>query len=355
MSEQEPKPLQWFPLESLIECIVEHGDQDALNELHDHRTVFTFGVKTRLRLVEYLDCLRNLEAKRGEDRIADHAYDLTVAKFSRLPSTDEAPRAGTDCRRYFRPFVERMKKDPVRKMGGVVLLDEYRAAQRLQGLVGWHFKLSLRESGRRECPGMSRYDWKLSTGTISVLMPKSLAGRRRGEWLNANIQDPDAGRPDENHRVQDIVNQHFGHQFEPLDENAAYGQVASDTDKDASADDLIEALAEEKAERQAELSRRIRGLTRASLKKMIRAICNELMEEESGEEEIAKSYCIGKVEFSRFAGTRWAARKSVPVLWANLAHLIASREDFGEVARAAGIWPKVERIAGMSTARRVSP
>jgi hypothetical protein len=347
--------LRQLSLVDLISRIVDHGDPNALSELHDHRTVFALDNKGRMRLGEYVDCLRRMEAVRGRERIAEQAYDLTITKFSRLPPPGEAPRSGTDCRNYFRPFVESHRS---RNSQRSFLRDEYAAGQRLQGLVAWQFHLSLRECLRHGCPGMSRYAWSLPTGAISVMMPLWITGRRRREWLEANIPDADASRTGESQRVQEIVSRRIGTHMEALEDNTACGEAAQAACQQASGmggvplvEDVVEALAAEKAERKAELSPGFRRLPDATLKQLIHDVCDSLMRD--GDDRVsAKPSWMNKVEFSRFAGTRWTARRSVPVLWANLAHLLASRREFVEAARAAGVWSKVSGIASRATTRR---
>lgn len=340
-----------LPLIDLIRCVVEQGDRNALEEFHEHRTVFTFDGKGRLRCAEYIDCLRVLEEVRGETAIADGAYDLTLTKFSHIPGPIATDQSATDCRKYFRPFVERMVTHRGRHPQMSSAFEDNAAAQCLQSLVAWHFHLSLLETIRHACPGMSRYAWNLPSGRISVLMPQSLAGRRRRLWLDANIPNPDARRAGENQRVQDIINRRFGPQMEALHDNTDYGDSVCTRGQHSAGnsgyeivEDLVDSLAKEKAQRKQELSPRLRCMEDADLRTMIHLIFDELQESRGTVRLNPIPHRLGKVEFSRFAGLRWAARKTVPVLWANLAHLLASREEFVDAARTAGVWRKVEDI-----------
>lgn len=349
----EGNHLRRLSLIDLLARVVSYSDQDALTEFHDRRSVFVFSDRGRLLLAEYVDCLRCNEAERGKGQMAEHAYNLTITKFSRLPPPGEAPGSGTDCRNYFRPFVERHRDSM-----SSVLQGEYTAGQHLQRLVARQFHLSLLESLRHDCPGMSRYEWKLPTGTISVLMPLSVAGRRRRNWLEANIPDAEGSRPGESQRVQDIVNRCFGAQVEGLEDNVEYGEAAQAQSQQVStmsglpvAENVIEALATEKAERKAELSPGLRRLPESALKQLIHDICDTLMSDGAGKKSPRPAW-MGKVEFSRFAGTRWTVRRSVPILWANLAHLLASQEDFVDAAKSAGVWAKVDDIVTRAPTRR---
>lgn len=345
-------------LVDLIGCIVDSGNRAALFEFHDHRTAFRFNGSGPIRLAEFVGCLRGQESVHGNGAAAGHAYDLTIAKFSHLPTPDGSDHRATDCRKYFRPFVRQMLADRNAGIWSSDIQEEQAAASRLQQFVVRHFHLSLLEALRHELPGMSRYEWKTPSGTISVQMPKAFEGRHRREWLTANILDADAGRPGENQRVQDIINRRFGLQVESIDGNPMLSASLHSPDHNVpaigswqTAEDIIDALAEEKVEKKCQLSNGFRCMSDEALRDVIHTICDNLMVDRRSDATRARPFWMNKVEFSRFAGTRWAARKTVPTLWANLAHVLACRDDFVEAAREAHVW---ERLQDMTATRKAS-
>ena len=89
----------------------------------------------------------------------------------------------------------------------------------------------------------------------------------------------------------------------------------------------------------------------AALRNKIHQIFALLAEEELADGDIAGQVGMDKVTYSRFAGTRWGARTSIPDLWANTAHVLASNPDFVGAARR-GVRARVEEIIRVTGGKR---
>lgn len=346
---KEDSSLRRLSLVALISEIVREDNRDALREFHERRPVFCFRTQHSLLLIEFVERLRQALTRTEDGRFADDAYELTVDKFSRLPNEDaQCPGNGPDCRWYFRPVLAGMEEPP----GGTASLEqEQLAARALQGLVWRHFHLSLLEVRRRGASGRTRYVWSLPGGSISVMMPAGITGRTRRTWLAQHVNSPDPRRPGEQQRIQAIVNEVTGPVYSSFDDAVKYEvdvtQVHNDvkwTDGSALVRDLAKTVAQEKAERIAEQRPSIRAMGAEALRDMILRLFAALTSEDFSDGDIAREFCIGKVAFSRFAGTSWHARQSIPDLWANTAHVLAGNPAFTEMARDSGVWDRVSQV-----------
>lgn len=351
--------LRSLSLVDLVAQIVE-GNEAALREFHEERTVFSFREDRALVFVRYVDRLRG-NANESGTTVADEAYSLTVDKFRTLSTVVASPgdkrlaaRTGPDCRTYFWPFLYAMERLRARQPSSSLLDEECAAARMLQGLVRRHFRLSVLECYRRACPGMSRYVWQLPTGRIAVMMPEFISGRARKTWLEAYVDAPDPLRPDESQRVQNIINERLGNAV--VSSDCCETQVPEEADNAARRyfddpdliTDLAGAVAKEKADSIEEQRESIRTMWPWDLEAMIHRIFRTLSEGECRDKEIADAFDLSRATFSRFAGTRWGVRSSIPDLWANTAHVLAGDRRFADAAKTVGVWPGVERMSRAS-------
>jgi len=370
----ELKPvLGQVPLAQLITRIASHGDTLALAEFHNHRTPFRWRGGESYRFVEFLGRLRDLpQARRwcGTDPLAlERAYDLTVAKFSNLPRATEQSQVnadadvkypGPDCRYYFTACMRQIR----RKLGEMTTADdiqqEYVAARCLQGLVMRHFMLSCLDCRRRSPGRVSPYFWSVDGVTLCLYMPSAMSTRQRQEWLKAHITDIDPIRPDERHRVQEIIDNLILRR-EPRSTHHALlervsAQLARSQDmpeaivEQLASQGLAKTVAEEKA-RNIELQRpAIQALGPENLACMIRTIFDDLECGRFQDGHVARAFGLSPASFSRFAGSRWARASrtdgisSIPDLWRNTAQVVAMHPDFTETARETGVWATVQEV-----------
>lgn len=356
-----------LPLVELIELIAHHGDLAALRELHEHRTIFHHKRGPGLRLVEYLQRLRESSVAQrlcGHNaNILDRAYDLTNDKFSRLPGNPasrgrrQAARGrqrGPDCRYYFRAFLEYVAQNA--KTSRSALEAELFAARRLQTFVYRHFLFSCKDAARQE-PGASRtFFWRVNGRGIRVWMPSDMSRVQCKGWLKANVEAPDFRRPGERKRVQGIIDQRLGRPA-VLRFSQALGEKAGRMSKcqsipwsvqhEMSTGGLAAAVAREKAQAIHRQRPAIRRLGPDQLARMIRCIFEELAAGTYKDSEVAHEFGLSKPTFSRFAGSRWSRRDTsatvIPDLWRNTAQVLAGNAVFTESAKAAGIWDQVIR------------
>jgi len=358
----------------LAELIADDSDRAALGEFHNHRSVFKWQGQS-LRLVELLDKLQQSERAWewcGRDSaILDKVYDLTLSKFSHLPSDQDekaiseeisggpVKKEQPDCRYYFKAFVTYATKRINSNVKTSELDQEMQSAKFLQNLVMRHFYLSCLECQRRAQDLVSRYTWEVNGQTLSVWMPTYLTAHQRRQWLKANIDDADSSRPLERERIQAIVNRCLMlRRLVPLDEVhlrdrnvAAEPSLSFSVLHDISVQGLAEVVADEKADNIEAQRRSIRSLGKRKLSQMIRQIFEDISCEDYDEKRIAARFGLSTATFSRFAGRRWyketghQQRYSIPDLWLNIAQTLAGHAAFVEAARAAGIWTQVEKIA----------
>jgi hypothetical protein len=303
-------------------------------------------------LTEYVSELRNAVACRGRENLADEAYNATIDKFSRLLANGSGP----DCRNQFRAFLHYMNTRYPRGTCGQ-LKEEKIASKVLQGLVTRHFQLSLLECHRNGSVCVSRYEWVLPKGRLSLLMPIQIRGLDRRDWLEANVPHPDPRRPDERRRVQAIIDEKAGsgqfvsidtltgHEFEA---GSQYGDGCMSTfAASISVVGLAQAVADEKAANIDAQRDAIQSLGAVSLKRMILRIFTDLSDGCYHEMDIADEFLLAKATMSRFAGSRWdrANGGRIPDLWANTAQVLSRAEDFMEAAQDAGVWACVARTA----------
>jgi len=349
-------------LVDLCKRIIEEADTEAIREFHDHRRPFRAQSGQELSFIGFLDLLCGTPYARrlANDgrQVVERAHDLTVDKFTALPSrTKEGEHAksnGVDCRYYFRAFVEQMRKWSEVHGNATPLQCEIAAATHLQRFVVRQFRNSCLEARRHGNPARTRYAWRVGGQSIYVWMPTSLSGHARRHWLEANIDDPDATRAGERERIQATIDHRLGvPRHVPLEDDISCGVNPRRTglgtpplDEQIRTEGLAATVAQEKVENIEKQRPAIRALGGDSLQRLIRRIFQELSEERYEEQALARAFGLSKATLSRFAGSRWRLGRSgrVPDLWLNVAQTLAGHSRFVELARDAGVWDRVEAL-----------
>jgi len=347
----------------LAERIVQHGDRSALKEFHDYRTLFKIGGSPSMLFVDFIDELRSkpwvLKWIDHNQLVLETAYDLTVDKFSHIPSEEKSgerpKKERPDCRHYFKAFLGMATNWRANTSKGNPMLEEVGAARVFQKLVIRHFRLSCMEALRGSNPMMSRYAWPINGAVINVMMPTSMTGRKRAEWLTAHVKNPDPQRGGEKQRVQSIINERLGRpRHVGLTRRAGqdlFGRSADTPlevlmEREIHVHGMASVVAEEKAECIAYQRPAIQALGESSLKKLICQVFETLSTDQYEEKRIAERFGLSRPTFSRFAGSRWRNDPSSrpPDLWRNVAQTLAGHATFVEKAKEAGVWPKVKEI-----------
>ncbi|MCO6438542.1 MAG: hypothetical protein J5J06_15735 [Phycisphaerae bacterium] len=367
------RPLRASSLLCLIALICHSGDRRALEEFHGYRPVFRFRGGPPSLLVKLLDSLRREYATRrlsGDDpSVADRGYDITIDKFTNLPGAPRqgAPvkQSGSDCRLYFGTVLRHGEAWRRSHPSADDLQEETAIARYLQRLVVRHFYLSCLDAKRSLDRTRTRYAWSVGGGVVYVWLPSRLPGNQRRAWLEANIDDPDPARPGETKRVQSIVNLRFGW-ASTLPLGSKVNRLPTDRAEDAplrwllerevSIRGLAETVADEKANNLARQRDAIRAIGCHNLRRLILRVFEDLSRGCYRDSAVASAFDISKATFSRFAGSRWQtnSKSVVPDLWANTARVLAHHSEFVEMAREAGVWPKIEVIVRADN-RRCSP
>jgi hypothetical protein len=331
------------------------------------RPLFRTREEPRLRLHEYLEVLQIWASGRTWPHskafeTADKAYDLTMDKFTNLPSASESSeqslpsvgrklkRPGPDCRYYWRAFLHHTEQEFANKPPGIKLEEETKAATILQRFVRRHFLLSLLEAKRSTNEFWSRYTWRIGDYSICVWLPKFLKGKDRRAWLEENIKDPEPTRLDERERIQRIIGGRFANMaFVPLQdslhEDPAYTVIGESLDRSQFGFSLARFVADEKSADIENQRRSIKNLGAEKLKQLVLRIFEDLDAGSFQDHRIAEDFELSKSTFSRFAGSQWRASDTdyIPDLWLNTAQVLSTRPEFKEAAVEAGVWGEVEK------------
>ena len=353
----------------LADRIARESDCGALHELHDRRKVFCYRGGELLRLAEFVDRLRREDHSRswcgGDSGIVDRAYDLTIGKFSNLPSAhNERPchtqrPEGPDCRRYFQAFLEYVG----RQGGGEGLTGEIQkeqaSARLLQNLVTRHFYLSCLECRRSSQKFARRYLWKVDGHVLALWLPLEVPFRASRMWLEANVGEVDPKRPGERQRIQAIVDELTTRtSIVSLDRENEAQAVAPpspggfSSEDDAFVTDLAETVAEGKVRGIQRQRPAIQALGADRLRQLICQVFDDLAAGSYEPVRMAGLFGLSKATMSRFAGSRWSDRPpealqmSVPDLWRNTAKTLAADDRFMSVVRSVGLAGRIEKVLG---------
>lgn len=356
----------------LTELIANNSDRKALQELHNNRTVFYYHSEQALRLSEFADQLRQSERGRRwcnhNAQILEKAYDLTISKFSNLPSRKRSGRDvkldGPDCRYYFEAFVKHAAKKIDAKSYHKETEQEMQAAELLQKLVVRHFRLSCLECCRTACELTRRYHWKLNGYNMSILLPIQIPPRECRKWLADNIPDVDPARLGERDRVQAAVDRLLTKRkvisLEDVDEDKIAVRdipLHTEIEHEMTVRGLADVVADEKAENIKHQRPAIQRLGRDKLRHMIHQVFDSLVRGKYEAMNIADSVGINRATFTRFAGSNWSAQAgkrrdlAVPDLWLNTAQTLANHRVFAKAAQAAGVLVRVKEILEIGTQR----
>ena len=358
--------LQTLSLLGLARLITADSSSAALEEFL-LRPLFRTREKPRLRLHEYLEAFRIWASGRTYPHsktfeTADKAYDMTMDKFTNLPSASEfseqspqsvgrkLKRSGPDCRYYWRAFLNHMEQEFANNPPGSKLEEETQAAAILQRFVRRHFLLSLLEAKRSTNEFWSRYTWRIGDYSICVWLPKFLKGRDRRAWLEEKVKDPDPTRLGERERIQRIIGGKFATMAyvplqEGLHEDTTDAIIDESLDRSHFGFSLARFVADEKSADIENQRRSIKNLGAERLKQLVLRIFEDLDADTFQDHRIAEDFGLSKSTFSRFAGSQWQASDTdkIPDLWLNTAQVLSTRPEFKEAAVEAGVWGEVEK------------
>jgi len=361
-SDRSKLQYETMSLLTLITRIASYDDMDALNEFHEHRTVFRNREHKPMRFVEFLNYLRKDLANRqwagfDGDKLSEMTYDLTLDKFCNRggkmlsPGIINVPIDGSDCQLYFEACSQKILSSFENKPPHDEFKKEIRAAKILQGFVARHFYWSRLEAERSLNKFWSRYDWMVQGKRITVYLPAFLRSRRRREWLEKNIDNVDVSRPEEKERIQAIINRELEKEsFVPLSEALAVESKNTPPFWEQPINHLpltlSQVVAQEKADNIAKQRFSIRKLGPEKLKRLITRILVDIAYDEYEPQETARDFDLSNSTLSRFAGIYWDMHKNFPIpdLWQNVAGVLTTHPIFREIARETGYLKKAEEV-----------
>jgi hypothetical protein len=359
----------------LIQRIVIHSDRLAIKVLLETRKLFRLRDEPSLLLPEFLMKLRDRLAPPerfdiDKGKVADCAYDLTLAKYSNLPELsqenpdqdDYSSRAkGPDCRNYYRAFLRcvqcRIDQGETRNQAQ----EEASVASLLQGLVYKNFLFSRLEC-ERATPFSVRYTWNVAGVRLILWYPSYMSAREFREWLKENVRDLNPGAPNEQRRIQELVDSNLPRGYHiPLDERGP--EQASVVEEGPSSVEFYEGLAftgsladtvaQEKARNIQNLRPAMRRMGRRNLERCVLQIFSSLAAGDYNATRVAEQYGISKAALSRFAGTAWFEKTKergsvrIPDLWRNTAMVLAGSPVFMETVLTSGVAGTLEEVLGL--------
>lgn len=328
-----PAQFRQCSLEQLLGRVLE-GDRQALEEFISQRTVF----EMTYTFAEFLRELRRRTLPAWSDvGVVDAAIDSLVDKFSVL-----GDNAAKDCRQYYRMILDSVQ--------GSALEKELQLAHVLTRYVRRHFSYGLKEAARSG--EWTRYEWGVNGGSLQVLLPRTLSGSQRRQWLVSNIGEADASAPGERSRIQSLINEKLGESSfydESRVTEMAMGQSPvspRDAIERLNPTQLRDALIDEKCDAIDAQRPAIRSLGLKGLGNLIADIFEGISQGDYRDAEIASRHSIDPATFSRFAGTRWRTKENatVPDLWRNFAQLLAREPLLAEACERAGVWARVATV-----------
>jgi hypothetical protein len=352
----------------LIKRIAHDADAAALQELHDHRRVFSWGDSGALRLTEFLDQLRQSQLTRSwcahDANTADRAYDLALDRFSVLQA--EPPAGGTaakraarlkrhrvDCRSYYVALLRHVQQVLGERGTVSPIQEELLVARALERLVYRHFRLACLEAARRDSPAR-RFRWQVDGVTVTLWMPRWMSPGQCRRWLSDHVTGPGQVMRSARQQIQALIDRELNVHMRARGQADMFAEAVVDAVAEAAPslvasqrviiDGLAAAVAEEKIQCIEQQRDSIRRLGPRKLRRLIITIFGHVLGDSRSDAELAAAFNLSKTAYSHFAGSRWfanARRRVIPTLWKNTAQVIAANEAFAEAAKAAGVWDRV--------------
>lgn len=356
----------------LVWRIVEDSDRLALKVFLDTRKLFRLKEKTSLLLPEFLLRLRDRLAPPqrfdiDQGKLADCTYDLTLAKYSNFPDSpkkkpnpdDYSPKAsGIDCRNYYRAFLRYMQYLIDHGEIGNKSQEESYAGKVLQNMVYNNFLRSKLEC-KRDTPFSIRYTWEFEGVRFTLWYPSYMTAKKFREWLKVNIKYVNPEAPNEQGRIQDLIDANLKRGYHISLDKGRMGETLGTEEECPSIElheglvfvgSLAEAVAGEKVKNSDKLRPAIKRLGEKAIKSLILQIFSDIALGEYEATQIAQHYGISKATLSRFAGSMWFEKTeynksvTIPDLWQNTAGILAGNHVFMETVLTSGVAGKLEEV-----------
>jgi hypothetical protein len=320
------------------------------------------------RELTVIDHLTKLAARRSNydgPLVDDIAWDLMVDAFSHLPEVLEsaAGRSGrgtrVDCRWYFRALYRRLSK--VRRRLHAAGVEELANAMRrtVRRFLNRQYIRSRKEAKRRESTS-SRYALTDHGKSFEVYVPRDLYGLKRRQRMTQIAASVDPTVADARAQIQQLVDQQIGtRQVHSLDDKVAAGLAVNQLlpwplEYGLSVEGLIETTRQEKEAMSPFLPPSFQKLGREKRWNLITEVLEILATGQPLElSKLAAKYAMNKVSLWRLCNNMaWDedGEPHVPLLYRNIASLLAQYRPWVEAAKAAGVWDRVDDIVGTQNA-----
>jgi hypothetical protein len=356
----------------LVRRIVEGSDRLALKVFLDTRKLVRLRDEPPLLLPEFLLKLRDRLAPPqrfdiDQGKLADCIYDLTLAKYSNFPdlpqkkpdSSDYFHRAtGPDCRNYYRAFLRSMQYLIDHGEIGNQAQEESLAGRVLQKKVYKNFSWSKLEC-ERNTPFSIRYTWNVEGIKLTLWYPSYMTANEFREWLKVNIKNVNPEAPNEQGRIQDLIDANLKRGYHISLDKGKMGETLGTEEECPSIElheglvfvgSLAKAVAGEKVKNSDKLRPAIKRLGKKAIKSLILQIFSDIALGEYEATQIAQHYGISKATLSRFSGSMWFEKTgdnksvTIPDLWQNTAGILAGNHVFMETVLTSGVAGKLEEV-----------
>lgn len=303
---------------------------------------------------EFIKQLRENDS-RFDDPLADKTFDLLIERFVNIPGASWAlKKGGPDCRYQYKAYLNSFFLGQENKSIKETTLKEiHDQEKKFRNLVYRHFIWCKHEAKKKQ-DGWNRYHWDIGGITITVYMPIQLPGRQRKKWLEENIPDVDPTNADEKERIQTIINQSFGwinttyglddyDRIQPRD-NMDPNKMKDSILGDCSTNQLRVLIANEKADGIDFLRPCIKKIGPPKVRELVRRILEELEDESYQPSRLGAAFGLTPTCMSNFAGKDKDWSQGIPDLFMNIAQFLATKQEFREAAKKAGVWQTIEAI-----------
>ena len=333
----------------LVELIVGKLDKNALNELLSRRMFFV--KDKRLNVPEYIAFLKdNFKRDRyASVFIFEKAVDITLSKFSNIPN---GCNGEIDCRRYFRPFLRRIKKSTY----GMKLSDQEKvAAEELRRFILRHYRWSLSDAARKK--GFSKcYVWNINGASYRLRMPAEMTAKQCRNWLESNVEKPQSeGVKAEKMRLQGIIDTNlFVPSMIPLGTDC-FDEFTAKTptplqkviEAEMASKPLSVCIANEKADNLDSLRNSIARIGKEKVRELVVSIFDAISTDNYKPSVLAKDFGVSPAAMTRFASLKWKNSKgnsNIPQLWANTARYLVNLPQYSKILYETGLYNKLSSI-----------
>ncbi|MFN3166999.1 MAG: hypothetical protein ACE37H_08040 [Phycisphaeraceae bacterium] len=328
------------------------GSRDAMEELVTQRLIMPHEGR-RVTMLEWISSRVDHQGPgwAGSDLLLESARDQLMDRFTRMP---EEPDGGTDCRNYYRGFLDNLPGELVEVNGLKSLHHHDELLRRFMGYLRRHWRLCLKEAWRREQKWIIAHDYDNGTEWIRLYVPACIPAAERDHWLKRNIGPINANNKAViQSRIDAWLDQELRDREQQLRSDVACAPFGAELspyvlEHGWSHDGLAHTVAREKAATPGRLRRSIAALGAVRIQQLVTRIFHDVSAGCYHPSTVARDFDLHKSVLTRFAASNWHPCKDGPVpdLWLNTAQVLASQPRFRAALEEAGLDHLVRSLAG---------